>query len=581
MAGDRGNKKIEKRAVDIIKKLIDERDYIDHDFNDDDKGISWDGFIKLYHGNIDKKENFDDTISIQIKGRTTPSKRLQEKRIFYIDKRDLENYIKVDGTIFFEVLLKKDGDYKVYCAELLPYILRKLLKERPNSKNQVKIKLKEIKNSNQLERIVRNFSINKKEQKKISENIFNQENLLINNQVSEVRFYDWRTPDESVFGLLGEKKYIYQYDDKNNIINIDYATIFAIEESLKISITNKNREVFYSTANHSITSESSKILFGKAFELDFKNRKFNIEIQGTLEERINQLKFIESLINDKGFIINESFLNLAVTEQDKKRFFIQCALYNRMKKFLNTHKIKKDLNLNNWNSKDINDFLIWIDAIDQHKPIRIKEFDMSTIGSIRINDLKFSIFASKRPDDGFDVYSIWNSDSMKKYEFTYVEDKNKITTQNFFSILNKEAYISDDVNIEEMKKKFEDYKLSPDEENLLNFQVLEVIKAYDFTKKEELLNYAEYLLLKIEKFEEFKDIVFINRAQIYKRKGKLTEKMIETLIEIRDKNEENFYKISANLLIGNLKEANLLFSKLNEEEKQIYLSYPISYFFNN
>ena len=39
--------------------------------------------------------------------------------------------------------------------------------------------------------------------------------------------------------------------------------------------------------------------------------------------------------------------------------------------------------------------MIWISSIDDHKPIKIKELDISAIGSIKINELRFSIFADK------------------------------------------------------------------------------------------------------------------------------------------------------------------------------------------
>ena len=182
-------RKTEKQAVNKFEDLILRINYADYNFNVDDTGISWDGEINLYHGIIDNKENFDYSIKTQIKGRSTTIKRLQDKRKFDVDKVDLENYLKEDGTMFLLALFKDIDDFKLYYAPLLPYNLRKYLKEQPNSKNQIKIKLKEIKDAKHFEKVLRDFAIDKQEQKRISENVFEQGDLLINNE-NVFKFYD-------------------------------------------------------------------------------------------------------------------------------------------------------------------------------------------------------------------------------------------------------------------------------------------------------------------------------------------------------------------------------------------------------
>lgn len=568
-------RKTEKQAVNKFEDLILRINYADYNFNVDDTGISWDGEINLYHGIIDNKENFDYSIKTQIKGRSTTIKRLQEKRKFDVDKVDLENYLKEDGTMFLLALFKDIDDFKLYYAPLLPYNLRKYLKEQPNSKNQIKIKLKEIKDAKHFEKVLRDFAIDKQEQKRISENVFEQGDLLINNE-NVFKFYDWRSKESNIVELLGEEKYLYQYDELNNITNITCAKISKIKEPLKINISNKSGQSFYSTADYTITSEGNRILFGNTFELDYSNRIFNFKIQGTLNERCEQLNFIKCVMQDSGFIVNEDFIPLIIEEKDKVQFNMQYDLYNKINNFLKNHKITKDLDLEKWSNKDINYLMIWISSIDDHKPIKIKELDISAIGSIKINELRFSIFADKRNDGGFDVYSLWNTKPSGKYIFTYKNSETQVNTKNFYSVLNKQAYASDDVNIDEMKKEMEEYKLVPNEELLLNLQVLEIIKAYDYNNNDKLLDYALYLIEIIENYESIKDVVYINRMQICKRKNLLSDEMKLTLLEIKNRHEDLFYKISVDLLIDNNVEAKLSFSKLNNEEQILYKDFPIS-----
>lgn len=572
----KSSKKTEKLAVNKIEDLVHRIENADCKFNVDDTGISWDGDIYLYNGNIDEKENYDISIKTQIKGRTVNIKRLPDKRKFEVDKKDLENYLKEDGTIFLVVLFKDIDDFKIYCATLLPYNLRLYLKETPNVKGKIQVKIKEVKDYRHLETILRNFAINKKEQKRISDNVFQQGEVSITKDGNKFKVYDWRNKEDNLRDLLGEEKYLYKYDELNNITSITCAEICAVTESLKINITNKNGDIFYSTVNHTVTKETNKIFFGNAFELDYENKKFNLKIQGKLSERIQQLSFLKCLFEEKGFVINDAFIPLIITVENKKQYDMQCEIYNKINNFLINHKISKNLDLDNWNDKDLNDIMTWISAIDDNKPLKIKSFEISSIGSIQINDLRFSIFADKRDDGGFDIYSIWNSFLKTKYIFTYNDGAKSINTKNWFSILNKEAYASDDVNFDEMRKIFEDYELLPDEEILLNFQALEIIKAYDYNGNEELLDYAMYLLNKIDKCENLVDIVYINKMQINKRKNFLTDDMKIKLIDIKNKNEDPFYKISVNLLIDNAVEANIIFSQLSEQEQKMFESFPIA-----
>lgn len=255
-------------------------------------------------------------------------------------------------------------------------------------------------------------------------------------------------------------------------------------------------------------------------------------------------------------------------------------IYMKMDNFCKKHNIEKDISIDKWSNKDINDFLMWIDAIDNNQNINIKEWDGSMLGSIQIKDIRFSIFAEKLENNSFRVYSIWNDDRKNHYQFRYGEDDEEaIYTKKFFSILNEQAYLSDDVDINEMKKYYEENPLEDREETLLNFQVLELLKAFDVNQNLKLLDYAKFILEKISVFSDMSDVVRVNFLQTEKRLRNLNEGEISELIEIRNRHNENkFFNISTNLLIGNLLEAKIIYNSLSEDEKSAFGEYPISKF---
>ena len=575
------SKKTEKIAVNKIEDYINRIDNMNCSIKVDDTGISWDGEIHLYDGNIDKKTNYVCAIKTQVKGRKVKLKRLPDKQKFELDKSDLENYLKEDGTLFLAFLYKSIDEFKIYYAKLLPYDLRYYLKQKTNAKNKIKIKIKEVTDHKHLEKIIRDFIIDQKEQKKISDIVFNLDEVSMIKDGGEYRICYWTNDNYNITSILGEEKYCYKYDELNNIIGITCSEVSAISEKVKMNITNKKGEVFYSTVNHTITKQDNKLYFGNGFELDYEHRKFNLKLQGKLSNRLKQIDLANSILEENGFMINEDFLPLSLTPSDVEIFKQQSEVYSKIKDFMNKHKITKDLDLDKWEEKDFNYLLIWISAIDEHKPIKIEGFEISSIGSIQIKDLRFSIFAEQREDKAFDVYSIWNTEIKEKNIFLQDNGDKRIETNNWFMILNKEAYASDDININEMKNLFQNYELLQDEEILLNLQVLEIIKAYDYNKNEELLEYAMFILEMIETYESVCDVVYINKMQINKRKNNLTDEMIKELISIKNKQENMFYKIAVNLLIDNTLEANFQFSQLNPQEQEIFKKFPISKFFNN
>lgn len=578
--------KVESKSISVLRNLIDEMDTVTHSFEEGNTNISWDGEIKLYkNSNIDDKCNLSSILKVQIKGRTRKIPKGNNIN-FLISKDDLENYLLVNGTLYFVIIFNKNNDFKIYYIDLLPYNLRELLKETPNKDNKIKVKLKYIQNDPlPFEKMLRNFAINMEHQKKISDKVFQKKNMMIsiNNKKSKLEFYDWKHKDYSITSLLGEEKYLYELDENDNIINIELATLNMIKEPFNIEIKDKLRNLFFKKIDCIYTKDSTVINIGKSFKIYQYEKNFKIKIKGTLNERINSLRFLIQVIKFKGFYINNEWIKLNGTISSFDSFNSQLALYNKILNFINNHNINKDINLDDWDYKDINNFIVWIKAIDENIPIKIKNFTSSVIGSIKIHDICFSIFAEYKDDGSIKVNSIWNSNTNNKYLFimSNTENTEKFETTNIFDFLNKDTYLSDDINFSEMKKYYNENELQQDEEYVINMQALEAILAYDENKNKNLLDYANFLLDKIINKKNMNEVAIINKYQIKKRLKKLTFDDKYKLMKILEKkNNELFYNISINLLLDKKDEAKKQFEKLTELEKKEYLKYPISIFFN-
>lgn len=573
------SKKIEQRAINKIEELIEKIECADSNITKNDKNISWDGTIDFYKDSIDKKKNYLFAVDVQIKGRTINKKKLNDKYIFDLEISDLKNFLTKDGSLLLVCGFKKESDdYKIYYEVLLPYNINRYLKENKNKANgKARIKLHELRNSEHLEKICRQFKIDRDIQKRIDSSIFNEDNLSIEKgKIGKFTIWDRDIKNFNPRSLVGTSQYIYTMDENNVPIHVSYGELAYLVEEIFVKITDVNNKKVYDKVKVETMVEKQRIIFGKAFSIEPSSNTLNVNVKGTFKERLEQLKFTNLIIKDKAFLVNDKKIKVTPTDSDIAKFNNILERYEELYLLFNKHNINKDLEFDNWIDKDFEQLSVWLSAIEDHNPIEYKS-DISRIGSIKIKDLRLSIIAHKKNNGMFEIESLWNGINYKKYYFMYNSSKEKINTNNLYLVLSSEAYMADDINIKEMKEIFNKYKFTNEETILLNYQVLEVLKAYDSTKKDELLDYAEYLANKLLEINSDEcDIHYINYCQILKRKKILTDKEFGQLLLIRDTASSDEIKLCCNILMDNKKEANYIFKKLNPETVEVFKTYPIS-----
>lgn len=121
--------KIEKGAVEELRRAIRLHDRMDELLNEDDKGPSWDGDIYLYNNNDLKAEHIQYRIPTQIKGKCD-SRLLNRKSITYpVEYKNLRNYFNNGGVCYFVIAISNDGEKaSIFYNALTPIKLQSLLK---------------------------------------------------------------------------------------------------------------------------------------------------------------------------------------------------------------------------------------------------------------------------------------------------------------------------------------------------------------------------------------------------------------------------------------------------------------------
>lgn len=570
-------KKTEKQAIIYIEEMISKIKNLDCNIPKEDTGISWDGYIDLFKNeNIDKKENFVSRLPIQVKGRTHKLKKLERKIKFDIDIEDLKNYKKVDGTILFVVKIKENNEAKVYYRSLLPSNINTILEENKHNPKKVKIELWEIKDIKHFERICVDFYADKETQKKLSSEVFNNDYLSVNGKMMAT-FNHYSKNNIPMYDLLGEERNIYIKSD-NEIIGVQCFEIDKIGTTVNLNISFGEEHIYYRTYKYEKDIDGNEnILFGKSFVLNMLTKKLNITIRGTLNERIQDLKFICMLSERKYFYINTIKFNFDFEKEKIDKYKNMLSSLEKIKMFCEYLKIKKDINLDEWREEEYKKIFLWISAIIDKKTINAPNWELDSIGSILVGDLRFSIMTTRDKEDEFFINAIWDESLIGKQSYKYQSGETEIYTNNLFSVLNADVYRADDVDIVQMMKYFDSYQLQDNEETLINLQALEVLKAYDITKNIELLNYAEFLLNKIINFQTIEEVVKINLMQIKKRRNQeLNEQELSSMIEIRNNNKgNNMFLLAVATIMENKAEINYIFKNMTEIEKQEFKNFPI------
>lgn len=574
--------KTEQKSINRINELIDKIPTAHSNISQNDKSISWDGTIDFYkNASIEKKENYLFSIDVQVKGRTTPKKKLTDKQKFDVQIVDLENYLKKDGTLLLLVEFKNNSeDFKIYYIDLLPYKINNLLKQVNGKNKKVSVNLFEVKNAKDFEKICHNFQKNKEQQKRMIFNVRDENNINMEN-VTLTKFSVWENDLKNFKpeNLVGTYQYFYNYDSNNFPISVNYAMIYNMIKKIPVIISSSDKTIQYNDMELITSVNKELFVFGKSFNIDYTNHTFNITIKGTLKERINAIKFSIQLLEKNFFYVNDKkFVLTDFDRKEQKKFEELLEKYKELEKVLQKHNIYEDIDLDKWTEKDIDEFNIWMDAIENNHELILKS-ETSLIGCKKFGTIKISIMATLISDHKFKIKTIWNNNMAFKYAFKYDCNGMELHSNNLFLNLIAEAYEADDINYDEMIKVFDNYSLSDDEYTLMNFQVLDVLKAYDITRNEKLLDYAYYLskILLKNKSKDY-DIHYINYCQILKRQEMLTDEYKEKLITIRDNSNQPEIKLSCCLLLDSFLEANLILKNMSEDNIKIFKDYPIAKF---
>lgn len=586
----------EKIATNHVELAISKASHLVSHINSNDKEPSWDGDVEVYKksGHVHAKADLILKVPVQVKGHIKPN--LKKKSIKYsIQYSDLRNYLYVGGTIFFVVYFdKEDEHYTIYYVGLLPFDLKKMLKDYKGDFSKCKsIELKIFPTKKEdIDDIFLNFAHHMNRQRAaINSALLSFDSDLPTNTISlgystsAAKHYD--LPLDYFFD---HETYIYAVLPQKvelPIAHLDCIELFSFTRDAPISIDSK---VYFESYTVTRSKSSTVIRFGKGIQMSFSTAqslptKFNFTLSGTLSERIKDAEFMVAALSAHHYEINGG--KIAFSEADcanlptlqKKLSFLL-----DVKKTLEAVHATADLDCSSLSVTDNTNLSILRAALIDKEPIKMCS-SQSLLRSCHIANLELLLWVVPTEE---------NSEYYNIYDFNYVPliyrefDKNdKEYPSTHFVMLNKDAmlkYCNIDYNA--LLDAVQHVPFSKDYSHSLNALLLEMLKAYDESKNSriELLSTATTLALWIKDSDPYTEhpIAILNYLQSVKRSRTLTsteQAEILSLIEAAQDNESIY--VGAYLLLDNPVAAKIHFDKLPEESQKFFESCPIYHFMPN
>lgn len=563
------SKTIEDLAVEKINHILLQTEQIDtSDIKSNDKTPSWDGSVTLYKSRSRKKNNIYGKANIQIKGHEVKENKLAKESIKEtVSVSDLKNYRREGGVLYFIVNLVGTEHYSIYCIELLPIIIERVLVGKEQQKT-ITIEAQKLNYDNeQLIDFIRRFIYNSHHQYS-----FFQENkhYPISKDLSQLNGPFMLSPLQEI-----DKGPAVLYQKRDGLLKpLDVMNI------ANLKITNINLEVYAGNSKIFERNEvqviwpDKKIILGKGIEI-YEDKDLGIRISycihGQCEDMIKCLNAM-LILDEKhelkigcNLIIQHISFKTEIKDKIKKQLDILELISN----FLRTLHVKKNYDLSNWSAEDFNYIINLAKSVLYGYEINSIEKNEVTFAEMPIGPFCFGLVRTVK--DG----------KMRYFDFFHFEgaklslsNRGKVEQGSLFTCLTEGDFLNwDNIDYKEIETDLLKYQ------NPFNFirvrhVLLEMLKAYDQNKNQELIQTDYKVSQKLVALENTDDNEFLY-FQTKKRIENLSAKDRRRLLEIRDQIRTNPEKCAIEILLGNQETAEFYFDEMNEDEKEAFKANPI------
>ncbi len=578
---DISSKKIGKRAVDYLRRIISQHNTMDHSFNEDDTHEIWDGYIILPKndtGDVSKR-NFEARIPVQIKGHDDQEHSYFDKtKISHkVDLCDLNGFGSEKGGVYFIVYTDGKGNGQIFYASLYPSLVLEYI-ERCGNQKSIHIPFYRLEgNPDDLYKLAKQFNLEASKQGSVHTPLVKDRiNITDIKDLKEMNFevYGNRSMSDIVKGLSDRSICLYgkEKDDKYpRPIQLNQNSFFALGRDVKQTISVDGEDYYNSYETIEEAGILSTVRLSENLIIEFKKSRILFEYKTTIKQLYNDARFLLSLIDGKKMKINGTVVDLGTIEENsdfKQKLDYIVDLYETLEMI----GVEIDSAYSDLSQKQKNDIFALLNykrgnsdkTIPEGISTIIWNYDGKKVPLFVIKDkekvlLENAAYPKKR------VIGISNSNDSG--------EENKIYRVPAFMHLH-ESILSNlyEYNYDEFEKQIELMECNDKTFDFVLGAALKMINVYDITNDNKFLDYADNLVDELMILKD-EDYLVLNKMQIKKRRGELSESDAEIIERIEEK--DIYIGFGKNVLLEDRIKAQECFEEFSTEEKERYEKYPI------
>lgn len=585
------NSKIENRAVDVLRNVIDNHYTMDHQFNAMDKEMSWDGYIWIYKDSDKKsqKTKYDDKVPVQIKGHIDEKEVYINKKIisYSVSLEDLEVYSMARGLIYFQIFMSQDNRKKaIFYTSLFPVKIKYYLKKAREKGNKKNINIVFTRLEPKPENM---YSITKQFSNESRKQGFGC-GQLEQNAIKEVDMYKVKEISASVVGATSEYDFLQRLGagDACFYANIDGTPfqipiewheggLYCISKKIDAEIWMGGTK-YYDSYNAYIDSKGNETISpSENVKIDLLTCKFIFDPKSGIKTLRNDAEFLLSVNKNSKINIGKHVFcykdpQMPQCLYDNLQFYIETdeiftklgieyenpvsVMSEEMRKSLAKLIILQSGKKNELFSEKVHTYNLMVG--DKYAPLIIIRNDEGGKNEIRnaIYDSEYQMFVSDEKDNHYIVP-----------KFSYISGKMARNLYKYdFSAIEKEIFST---------------VINAGTKNVLNMAGLNLIHAYDgnIEQNQQLLDMAGRLFEELSRLFVGELLYVLNWMQVKKRKNSLGREDMEILEKLQGINNQEV--CAKYILLGKKKEATLYFKQMDESEQNIFKQYPIYTLYEN
>lgn len=578
------NRQIETLGVSYLATFINRNKLLHTYFDINDKTPAWDGEIHVLKNASEKKNEIFGKVPVQIK--STRQKKNSMKS-FSVDIRDLELYSKNGGVVLFVVWLDDNGNLRdIYYKSLPPFSLKKLIKKsklktKPVNNKRLSVQIHKL-DEQKLYPMLVDFVTNSRKQY----SFINIDGISVENipNDKDIKLYFYGQGKGGIFNYQKEHDLFLYLRDPETGIEIP------LENSIKVVETFEATDlsiavgdyIFKDVERHLFPNGSVQLHFGEGFKISFnidkRQFKLNYSRPNMLSDAIKCTQALKELGKIGFFTLNGTSIELderSLSDIASLDLDSHIRELLRISKFMKKMGIKKELDLSLFDEQSQKNLNILNSGLVLKKKVTLN-YEESKLINLKIANIHIITLYEFSTDNNGSMIDIFTETPWCRRG----EDEDSSNISIFEVFGPKDWLTIDNCNFDSVIASYQRLVDNNLEHEGTDNTIIKIVAAADmteeFSKKEQLLNWAQSLSNWNLNHLKVNSISIINDLQIKSRNRELDNTEMESLTKILLNNQDNDeICFGASVLLKSKPQADLFWTRLDKETQERYRDYPI------